>query len=1294
MREEIGFELTFESDSSGVLKETEDRIKGISKASVEAGDGMGVFFDATKENLLIQKEYVADLEKQLKKIDENISKAAPGKEKHDLLKERSSIVKDLEAEKEALDKLEVALKNNEDRITGISKASKEVGGGMEMFFDATKENLLIQKEYIADLEKQLKNLEKTISDTAPGKEKHNLLKERSSIVKDLEAEKQQLARLEFALKNNEDSYEKLTTSLRKVQDEMARLDMAGNRNSDRYRELSNKAGEYANALRRVRNETQVLARDERFFQGMVQGVSALAGGFSAVQGAIGLFSTKSENLNKIMLRVQSLMAVTIGLQQISQTLNKSSAFSVAVLTRAKEMWAAVNNRVAVSLGITTAASKALMASLTMGLSVVITGIVALVSKLISKMRKSKVEVEEFNKSAEDGAAHLIASLLKLSESYKSLGDNLKEKEEFIYRNKKAFEELGLSVNSVYDAERALVSNTDSITKAILARAKSAATYELLKQKAKEYVEKKMELDSWIAPSPDYHLPQSYLNEREELVDEVERLEQKMKQLENIAKQYDNQASQILNEFSTSADTSISALRDKLSQLNSAYESATDSVKRQTLLKEIRAVEKEIDRIDQRKQKKGTKIDTGDSLGEFKKEVEEELSTYQNAIERLTYLRDRYNSSGESVEKRSFIADLIDREKEEIDKKVEELSRSYIDHIEGRSRMLQKYVDNLTAIDTAIDIEPNEDNREKLQSMRDLYSQMYELGVDGFDAINQLYEQSLFDFGSFNEKKLAISKKYDKQIYAAELKGNEELSARLKESREKEIDNLVVQALESSKALNSLFTDLKRLSDEHRKALASNLRILIDWVEQHQMDETKWNGPFQLDAEAVERLKSAPNLLEEIKKIYSQLMSFSDSDSALTKLSKAFKALEIAKLNNDFEAIEEASKAIKENLVEGILEFTIGVDLVSRLMGELGVDQQLTKMVSQLTTLYNNFRNEGFNSPLTFSSLIDLGISAIGAIFTYYKKEQEQTYLRWQTYISILENEATWLKELYGSLHFTPTTAITFKKTDFGPVSIEVEINTRGDAFAAYKHNLLYQLEVLQKEIQAYKDATGDSSDPTKMTEYANRLSDLYRQIASMYSDFASTFGQMGQLGEELADSLFDPFLDGVSAVEDWGDAFKRVISSAIKDAFKSHIIATYLQDTLDFIDWAIADTGGEALTDVNWLNYFQELIMNAYSNIEANMGQWEELFNFLNTTLGDSPDTHGLQSAIKQITSQEAGALIGQINAMRIIGYDQVAILREQLSVLFGVKSDTAYIRKIYERIFLGNNENNRGIGL
>lgn len=1207
MREEIGFELTFEADSSGVLKKTEDRIKGISKASVEAGDGM------------------------------------------------------------------------------------------EMFFDATKENLLIQKEYIADLEKQLKNLEKTISYTAPGKAKHDLLKERRSIVEDLEAEKEQLVRLEFALKNNKESYEKLTTSLRNVQDEMARLEMEGDRNSDTYQKLRDKAGEYANALTRVRKETQVLARDERFFQGMVQGVSALAGGFAAVQGAMGLFSAKSENLSKIMLRVQSLMAVTIGLQQIYQTVNKSSAFSVAVLTRAKEMWANVNNRVAVSLGITTAASKALMTTLTLGLSVVITGVIALVSKFVSNLRESKEAIKEFNKSVADGAAPSIISLQKLSAAYRSLGNDLKDKEVFIYRNQKAFNDLGLSINDVHDAERVFVTHTGSVINAIMSRAKANAAAELLQKKAKEQIEKQLELDAM----PSRH--ESFLQiliKSNKLRKEIKSIDTEMARLEKYIKSYEQQASNTFNKFSSSADSSISALRDKLSQLNSAYEFAGDSVQRKKLLDEIREVEKEIDRIDQRKKKTTTTIKVGDSLDEFKKEVEEELSTYQNAIERLTYLRDRYNSSGESVEKRSFIADLIDHERDEIDKRVEELSRSYLDHVEGRSRLIQKYVDNLTAIDDAIEIEPDIANREVLQSMRDLYSQMYELGVDGFDAINQLYEQSLFDFGSFNDKKLAISKKYDALIYAAELKGNEELSARLKEAREKEIDNLVVQALESSKALNGLFTGLKRLSDEHRKALASNLRILIDWVEQHQMDETKWNGPFQLDAEAVERLKAAPDLLEEIKRIYNQLMSNPDSDSPLTKLLNAFKALKKAKQDGDFEAIEEASRVIKENLVEGILEFTIGMDLVSRLMGALGVDPQLTRIVSQFTTFYENLRNEGFYDKLTFSSLINLAISAIGAIFTFYKNEQEKIYLSWESKIRFLENEAAKLKELYGSLHFTPTVISTYKKFDsgalagFGPFLVDVEINTRGDAFEAYKHNLLYQLEMEQNALDAYRDEWGDRTEEEKILEYFSRINDLQHQIASMYSDFASTFGQMGQLGEELADSLFDPFLDGVSAVEDWGDAFNRVISSAIKDAFKSHIIATYLQDTLEFIDWAIADTGGEALTDVNWLNYFQELIMNAYSNIEENMGQWEGLFNFLNTALGDGPNTQGLQSAIKQITSQEAGALIGQINAMRIIGYDQVAILREQLSVLFGVKSDTAYIRKIYDRIVLGNNENNRGIGL
>ncbi len=111
--------------------------------------------------------------------------------------------------------------------------------------------------------------------------------------------------------------------------------------------------------------------------------------FSAAQGAIGLFAGENENLQKIMLKVQSLMAITIGLQQIEQMLNKDSAFTLVVEAKAKTMLAAATSGLAAALGVSTVAAQALLATLTLGLSAAITAMIVLVSKYVVSQKKLK-----------------------------------------------------------------------------------------------------------------------------------------------------------------------------------------------------------------------------------------------------------------------------------------------------------------------------------------------------------------------------------------------------------------------------------------------------------------------------------------------------------------------------------------------------------------------------------------------------------------------------------------------------------------------------------------------------------------------------------------------------------------------------------------------------------------------------------------------------------------------------------------------------------------------------------------
>ena len=77
----------------------------------------------------------------------------------------------------------------------------------------------------------------------------------------------------------------------------------------------------------------------------------------------------------------------------------------------------------------------------------------------------------------------IAKIRSLQEQWNNLGDNLKDKKEFIKDNADEFKKLDVAVNNVNDAENLLVKNTPAFIEAMALRAQAAAAQELA---AKEY----------------------------------------------------------------------------------------------------------------------------------------------------------------------------------------------------------------------------------------------------------------------------------------------------------------------------------------------------------------------------------------------------------------------------------------------------------------------------------------------------------------------------------------------------------------------------------------------------------------------------------------------------------------------------------------------------------------------------------------------------------------------------------------------------------------------------------------
>ena len=195
----------------------------------------------------------------------------------------------------------------------------------------------------------------------------SLIFARKEAIKQAESEARKLQEVEDRLQKESQelrkttqSHETLRQKIKALKEEMADLIANGiDEQSDAYKRLSSELGRLTDIQGDIAQQGKVLADDEQQIAGLIQGLGGLSGAFSAAQGAVALFGDENEDLQKIMLKVQSLMAITMGLQQIQQTLNKDSAFQLVTLNGLREWW---NKLLAIGAGEATTEAAATSAN--------------------------------------------------------------------------------------------------------------------------------------------------------------------------------------------------------------------------------------------------------------------------------------------------------------------------------------------------------------------------------------------------------------------------------------------------------------------------------------------------------------------------------------------------------------------------------------------------------------------------------------------------------------------------------------------------------------------------------------------------------------------------------------------------------------------------------------------------------------------------------------------------------------------------------------------------------------------
>lgn len=787
MAEIDGGSLSFKSildngQLNAAIDETLRRVQGFSDAVAGSGDVMDKTTQEMVECIEIQRKVIQDLENSYNDLTAKINAIEPGDAQNQLIEQANSVKQELDAEKQGLVDLMNELNNLQRTTSGAASSLDQIRVTLGQIGAACEEH----EQAIAKLSAEYDRVSHAASDAfmSGRDDDYRALQDRADAIKGevtvrkqllnelrnqsnaLEDEAQKIEKAAQEAENAAQSHVSFRTRLREVREELMQLELAGDTSSERYKQLQAQMGELSEAMDAVTTQQNMLKRGERMWDGLLSGLSGVSGAFSAAQGAVALFSGENENLQKIMLKVQSLMAVTIGLKEVQLALDKDEAFQLVTINGLKEWW---NKLLAVGRGEQVASTAATVADTTatiadtaataantaaqqantaaqtgntvaQGANTVATGaqtaaavagtaaniglagafrmvgaaiksipvfgwiaaalstLVGVIVHFVSKANEGKKAAQEFYKSLAENAYKPIATIEDLSLKWNALGDDLDAKKKFIEENKTAFDELGVSINGVTDAENLLINNKQAFINAQIEKAKALVYL----QQAQEKVKTLLEQEQAYNAMPDnvtktrsvkhgagmgaYYTYEDYIVPNEAKAEAKAQIDALRAE---ITKGFENAATAESNGFNmlkqagidatkTYADGTLGAIEQAIQVKQEALKNLTSNAEYKTAMQEIEKLQKQADAITGRKT-----TTTSNKNTNTQDPFIEKLNKYRSEYQRFQ----KWVNSGDEV--------LVRSANQEFSKLLAE-GATYIDYLKNqRDQILQIDVANRT-----------------------------------------------------------------------------------------------------------------------------------------------------------------------------------------------------------------------------------------------------------------------------------------------------------------------------------------------------------------------------------------------------------------------------------------------------------------------------------------------------------------------------------------------------------------------------------------------------------------------
>ena len=592
--------------------------------------------------------------------------------------------------------------------------------------------------------------------------------------------------------------------------------------------------------------------------------------------------------------------------------------------------------------------------------------------------------------------------------------------------------------------------------------------------------------------------------------------------------------------------------------------------------------------------------------------------------------------------------------------------------------------------------------EKLQAVQDLKDRLargdfhlneddaaaaaYSLENQETDLNQQVSDEVLNNYRTFEEKKLSITQEYTLLRNEAMKQGDAERLAQINQAEAEALSALNAQMLMQTDSWKNLFSDLDSLTVTEIEKLIADIRKRMSTA------DLKLNPAD---------LKAVMDKLDEAKKKVLDTNPFKALGTALTNVFK-----------KQQDGSKKTSKQIKtdwkdlSNATQGCFDFVNDAISSCSVLGDLigdngkatmdmimGVTQAGIAMaaaiktaekasvilaaismalsaIQWIATLFNNDDElqeeiDGYQRQIdSLGSAFNRLQNVMSHTYWEFTDEEEQAY---RMRVKAVEDQIATLQKQAAEASFAwqfGKVAEYNKQIKELQYTLEKVKNTGDslDLFEVQKENLRRQQDLIRQQIEAEKDKK--DTDWGQIQKWEENIKDIDQQIEDLHRQEIELLAgtDVKSAIDEFADALVDAYCQGEDAAVALGEKTKEVLKKAVVESLKRQFLAKGINDAVEYL--------GESLRDGS-------LSDTERQHFTTMVNQAGNLFNQALEGIGDwikdvEENTDPLTGAVMSMSEDTGGIIAGRLNAFIINQADQTAQLRAILIYQAQISQNTA----------------------